>query len=90
MSDVMSRDDKGRHYGMQNDRKNRGKMGGFVTFFGPVLIVNFNTTCSGIYSDIYSDIYSVIYHTKHHKLKVIFTTFMKKMESILIVYKTLQ
>jgi hypothetical protein len=31
MSDVMSRDDKGRHYGMQNDRKNRGKMGGFVT-----------------------------------------------------------
>jgi hypothetical protein len=31
MSDVMSCDDKGRHYGMQNDRKNRGKMGGFVT-----------------------------------------------------------
>jgi hypothetical protein len=31
MSDVMSRDDKGRHYDMQNDRKNRGKMGGFVT-----------------------------------------------------------
>jgi hypothetical protein len=31
MSDVMSRDDKGRHYGMQNDRKNWGKMGGFVT-----------------------------------------------------------
>jgi hypothetical protein len=31
MSDVMSRDDKGRHYGMQNDWKNRGKMGGFVT-----------------------------------------------------------
>jgi hypothetical protein len=25
MSDVMSRDDKGRHYGMQNDRKNKGK-----------------------------------------------------------------
>jgi hypothetical protein len=34
MSDVMSRDDKGRHYGMQNDRKNRGKMGGFVTQHG--------------------------------------------------------
>jgi hypothetical protein len=31
MSDVMSHDDKGRHYGMQNDRKNWGKMGGFVT-----------------------------------------------------------
>jgi hypothetical protein len=31
MSDIMSRDDKGRHYGMQNDRKNWGKMGGFVT-----------------------------------------------------------
>jgi hypothetical protein len=31
MSDVMSRDDKGRHYGMQNDRKNRGKIGGFIT-----------------------------------------------------------
>jgi hypothetical protein len=27
----MSRDDKGRHYDMQNDRKNWGKMGGFVT-----------------------------------------------------------
>jgi hypothetical protein len=33
MSDVMSRDDKGRHYGMQNDRKNWGKMGGFVTLW---------------------------------------------------------
>jgi hypothetical protein len=31
MSDVMSCDDKGRYYGMQNDRKNWGKMGGFVT-----------------------------------------------------------
>jgi hypothetical protein len=31
MSDVMSRDDKGRHYDMQNDQKNRGKMGGFIT-----------------------------------------------------------
>jgi hypothetical protein len=31
MSDVMSCDDKGRHYDMQNDWKNWGKMGGFVT-----------------------------------------------------------
>jgi hypothetical protein len=31
MSDIMSHDDKGRHYGMQNDRKIWGKMGGFVT-----------------------------------------------------------
>jgi hypothetical protein len=53
----------------------------FLVFFGPVLMVNFNTTCS----DIYSVIYSIIYHTKHHKFKVIFTTFMKKTESILIV-----
>jgi hypothetical protein len=37
MSDVMSRDDKGRHYGMQNDRKNRGKMGGFVTIMAPIV-----------------------------------------------------
>jgi hypothetical protein len=58
----------------------------FLVFFGLVLMVNFNTTCS----DIYSDIYSVIYHTKHYKLKAIFTTFMKKVESILIAYKTLQ
>jgi hypothetical protein len=29
MSDVMSRDDKGRHYDMQNDRKKSGKNGWF-------------------------------------------------------------
>jgi hypothetical protein len=49
-------------------------------------MVNFNTT----FSDIYSVIYSVIYHTQHHKLKAIFTTFIQKTESILIVYNTLQ
>jgi hypothetical protein len=31
MSDVMSCDDKGRHYYRQNDQKNWGKIGGFVT-----------------------------------------------------------
>jgi hypothetical protein len=31
MSDIMSRDDKGRHYYRQNDQKNWGKIGGFIT-----------------------------------------------------------
>jgi len=48
-----------------------------MVFSWAVLTVNFNMSCSEIYSEFYN--------TKHYKFNAIFTMFMKKTESIFIV-----
>jgi len=48
-----------------------------MVFSFAVLTVNFNTSCSEIYSEFYN--------TKHDKFNAIFTMFMKRTESIFIV-----